>query len=119
MFRNRLGFAAVAFVSALTALSAPANAQGLDTLQGKFAFNWRSNPDREKCVKIDEKLLTAFKSAKYKCDLKEISNTSSGEKARVCTAAKDGKETKDGKEYLIFETFRSCEKERKDQASNE
>ena len=103
----------------LLALSAPANAQSLDILQGKFAFNWRSEPDREKCVKVEGKLFDSLKSANYKCDLKVISNTSSGEKARVCTAAKNGKETKDGKEYLIFETFRSCEKERKDQASNE
>lgn len=103
----------------LLALSTPASAQDLGVLQGKYGFNWRSNPDREKCVKVDGKLFDDLKSAKYKCDLKEISNTSSGEKARVCTAAKNGKATKDGKEYLIFATFRSCEKERKDQASNE
>ncbi len=115
MPNNRYSFAALVLVS----LCAPAHADSLDILQGKFAFNWRSEPDREKCVKVEGALLASFKSAKYKCDLKVISNTSSGEKARTCTAAKDGKETKDGKEYLIFDTKRSCEKERKDQASNE
>lgn len=115
MLKTRSAFAALA----LLALSVPASAQDLSILQGKYGFNWRSNPDREKCVKIDGKLFESLQSANYKCELKEISNTSSGEKARVCTAAKNGKETKDGKEYLIFATFRSCEKERKDQASNE
>lgn len=99
---------------ALLAISVPASAQDLGILQGKYGFNWRSNPDREKCVKIDGKLFDELKSSKYKCDLKEISNTSSGEKARVCSQGE-----KTGKEYLIFATFRSCEKERKDQASNE
>lgn len=110
MLTTRSAFTALA----LLALTAPASAQELDILQGKYAFNWRSNPDREKCVKIDGKLFDELKSSKYKCDLKEISNTSSGEKARVCSQGE-----KTGKEYLIFATFRSCEKERKDQASNE
>jgi hypothetical protein len=119
MLTTRFAFAAFLAALALLALAAPASAQSLDILQGKYGFNWRSNPDRAKCEKIDGKLFDEFKSAKYKCELKEISNTASGEKARVCTAAKNGKATKDGKEYLIFATFRSCEKERKDQASNE
>ena len=115
MLKIRCGVAALL----LFTVPAPASAQSLDILQGKFAFNWRSEPDREKCVKVEGALLASFKSPKYKCDLKVISNTSSGERARVCTAAKNGKETKDGKEYLIFDTKRSCDKERKDQASNE
>lgn len=110
MLKTRSALAALV----LLALSAPASAQDIGILQGKYGFNWRSNPDRAKCVKIDGKLFDEFKSAKYKCDLKEISNTSSGEKARVCSQGE-----KTGKEYLIFATFRSCEKERKDQASNE
>jgi len=97
----------------LLALSVPASAQDLGVLQGTYGFNWRSNPERAKCEKIDGKLFDEFKSAKYKCDLKEISNTASGEKARVCSQGENK-----GKEYLIFATFRSCEKERKTQASN-
>lgn len=97
----------------LLALSVPASAQDLGVLQGKYGFNWRSNPDKAKCVKIDGKLFDEFKSPAYKCDLKEIENTASGEKARVCSQGENK-----GKEYLIFATFRSCEKERKTQASN-
>ena len=93
--------------------SAPANAGTLDVLQGKFGFNWNANPAREKCVKIDGPLLATFET-KYKCDLEAKSNTSSGASARTCAETK-----KDGKEYLIFDTFRACDGERKDQASNE
>lgn len=114
MLTTRFAFAAFLAALALLALAAPASAQGLDILQGKYGFNWRSNPDRAKCVKIDGKLFDELKSPKYKCDLKEISNTASGEKGRVCSQGENK-----GKEYLIFATLRSCEKERKTQASNE
>lgn len=109
MLTIRCGAAALMII----ALSAPASAQSLDILQGKFAFNWRSKPAREKCVKVEGPLLSAFKSAKYKCDLKFVDNTASGEKARICTQGERGKE------YMIFETRRSCENERTTQASNE
>src|SRR5262245_39930051 len=109
MTSNRSGLA----VLILCLASAPAAAQGLDVLQGKFAFNWHAEPAREKCVSVAGPLLADFKSAKYRCDLKVISNTASGEKARTCTAVKGGKE------YLIFDTRRACEEERKTQASNE
>jgi hypothetical protein len=33
-------------------LATPAYAQTPDALQGKFAFNWYNNPDREKCVRV-------------------------------------------------------------------
>ncbi len=117
MSGNRCGLVALTLwlvlCLVLSFASAPADAQSLDVLQGKFAFNWHSNPDREKCIKVAGPLLAAFKSARYRCDLTVITNTSSGERARKCT------ERNDGKEYLIFDTMRACENERKDQASNE
>ena len=94
-------------------LAAPANAQTIDDLKGKFGFNWATNPSREKCVKVEGKLLADFKSANYKCDLTVITNTASGAPARVCTLVKGKK-----KEYLIFDTQRACNEERKTQASN-
>ena len=108
MSGNRVGLAIL--IAVLT--STPAAAKGLDVLRGKFAFNWRSEPSREKCVKVTDALLAAFKSNKYRCALKPITNTSTGASARTCTQPK-------GKEYLIFDTLLACENERKDQASNE
>lgn len=98
----------------LLLLSSPAGAESLDVLRGKFAFNWRSEPSREKCIKVAGQLLADFTSKGYRCDLKVITNTSSGAPARTCTQVRGGR-----KQYLIFETFRACDGERKDQASNE
>lgn len=97
----------------LLVAGAPAFAGGVDALQGKFAFNWHAATDSQKCVTVAGPLLTEFKSAKYRCDLNVKSNTSSGAAARTCTAVKGDKE------YLIFDTLRACEEERKSQASNE
>jgi hypothetical protein len=97
----------------LLLLSAPAHAQTLDALEGKFAFNWHTNPDREKCVRVTGPLLAGFKSKTYRCDPNARTNTSSGAKVRTCTA------TKGRKEYLIFDSMRACEDERKDQAAAE
>ncbi len=107
----RFGLVAVASCLPL----APAAAQTPDALQGKFAFNWHSNPSRQKCVKVEGQLLADFKSAKFRCEMKPISNTASGETARVCTEVKAGNRQK---EYLIFDALRACESERKTQASN-
>ena len=109
MPRKRCGFAVVILFLA----SAPANAESLDVLQGKFAFNWRAEPSREKCIKVEGPLLAGFKSTRYRCDLTVKSNTSSGANVRTCT------EVKDRKEYLIFDTRRACDDERKTQAANE
>ena len=106
---NRCGFALL--VSLL--LSAPTNADTLGVLPGQFAFNWHAEPSREKCVKVAERLLADFKSTKYRCDLNAKSNTSSGASVRMCA------EVKGRNEYLIFDTLRACEEERKTQASNE
>lgn len=104
---------AIGFAILITLLTvAPAAAKDLDVLKGKFAFNWRSEPSREKCVKVTGALMAAFRSGKYRCDLKQVTNTSTGAPARICTQTK-------GKEYLIFDTLRACDNERKDQASNE
>ena len=110
MPRTRHGFA----VLILLLLSSPAGAESLDVLQGKFAFNWRSEPSREKCIKVAGQLLADFTSKAYRCDLKVITNTSTGAPARTCTQLKGGR-----KQYLVFETLRACDNERKDQASNE
>ena len=91
----------------------PAAAQSPDPLAGKFAFNWHSEPSREKCVRVAGPLLADFKSKKYQCDLKPRTNSSSGATIRTCT------QIKGRKEYLIFDTHRACDNERKEQASNE
>ena len=83
-----------------------------DALKGKATFDWHSYPERQKCRAIEGQLLADLKSAKFKCDLKPISNTASGAKAFVCT------EQKGKREYLVFATMKACEGERKTQASN-
>jgi hypothetical protein len=101
-------------VAALLLLAcAPAKAAGPEILDGKFAFDWHTNPARQKCVKVAGPLLASFTSSGYRCDLVAKSNTSSGGSARTCT------EVKGKKEYLVFDTQRACEEERKTQASNE
>jgi hypothetical protein len=92
-------------------MSGAASAQ--QSLEGKFAFNWRADPSREKCVGVAGALLADFKSPAYKCDLKARTNSASGGAFRTCTAA-----AKNGKEYLIFDTRRACEDERKTQQAN-
>ena len=93
--------------------SAPAAAQNLDILQGKFAFNWHSDPGKQKCARVAGPLLADFKSAKYRCNLTAKTNTSSGAPARMCT------EVKGRKEYIVFDTMKACEEERKTQADAE
>lgn len=106
---NRRGLA-VLFV---LLLASPAAAQTPDALQGKFAFNWHSDPDRQKCVRVGGKLLADLKSKLYRCDLKAKTNTSSGASVRTCTQV-NGR-----REYLVFDTMRACENERKEQAAAE
>lgn len=99
-------------VLTLLLVSAPAVADTPEILKGKFTFNWHSEPGRQKCLKVDGPVLASFKSSKYRCDLNAKSNTASGASARTCT------EVKGSKEYLIFDTMRACETERKTQDSN-
>jgi hypothetical protein len=95
------------------ALAAPARSDGLEALKGKFAFDWHSDPAKAKCVKVDDALLSDFKSSKYKCDLKPKSDTSAGVATQTCT------QVKGGKEYLIFARQKDCDDERETQAANE
>lgn len=99
----------LAAVSVLTTVAA--RADQLDSLAGRYAFNWHADPAKTKCAAIDQKLLSAFKSGKYKCDLKERTNTNTGKAMVSCEGQ--------SKEYLIFKTKAYCEDEREAQASNE
>lgn len=96
------------------ALVAPvAQAADIAQLKGKFAFNWHAMPSRVKCAKVDGKLFAEITSKSFTCEMKPVTNTASGAPARVCTGKKPGTE------YLIFDTLKACETERKTQASNE
>jgi len=92
----------------------PAHAQPVDSLKGKFAFNGLNKPDREKCIKIDDRLLADFKSSKYRCDLAPTTKTESGLIPQICTERQGTKK----KEYLIFESYGACDAERRGQAAN-
>ncbi len=83
-------------------------------LNGKFAFDWHRDPERQKCRKVDARLLADFESPRYRCDLTPKTNTGAGSVVRMCTR----KGARGGGEYLIFDTFRACEDERKEQVSN-
>jgi hypothetical protein len=100
-------------VALLVAAAPPADAADVDQLKGKFAFNWHAMPSRVKCAKVDGKLFAEIASKSFTCEMKPITNTASGKPARVCTSSKGDKE------YLIFDTLKACEEERKTQASNE
>lgn len=89
-----------------------ADAQSVADLKGMFAFNWLKNPGRQTCVVVDGKLLAEFQSSRYRCDLSVRTNTSTGASVRTCTRVRKGAE------YLIFDTRKDCEEERKTQASN-
>jgi hypothetical protein len=84
----------------------------LDTLIGRYTFNWKTAPIPKKCLKIENKLLSEFRSKAYACDLKEKSDSASGEVFVQCTK-KD-----DTAQYMIFKKAESCEKERQTQESN-
>jgi len=94
---------------ALGLLPAAAGAQGdpLDSLIGRYAFNWLGDLEKQKCASVDQKLLNLFKSSAYKCDLKEVRNEAGATSVR-CKGQ--------SKEYLIFKTKASCEGERKTQS---
>ena len=83
-----------------------------DPLAGRYTFNWKTAPIPKKCLRIDQKLLSEFRSKAYACDLTEKSKSASGEVFVQCTK-KD-----DTAQYMIFKTAGSCEKERRPQESN-
>ena len=109
--RLTLTIARVAIVLCFGAAAAPAQADDIDSLKGQFTFNWFTEPASTKCAAVGDDLLAQFKSDAFKCDLTVITNTASGEPARVCTKGSDA-------EYMIFATEKSCESEREAQASN-
>ena len=95
------------------AVTVPASAADtIDSLTGKFAFNWFTEPANTKCAAVSADLLAQFKSDAFTCDLNVVTNTASGEGARTCSK-KDGEA-----EYLVFDSEKSCEEERKAQESN-
>jgi hypothetical protein len=87
-------------------------AADIDSLSGKFAFDWFAGPETSTCVAVDGQLLSSFKSTQFSCNLDVITNTSSGAPAQVCTKVGGGGE------YLIFNTRAQCDEERETQASN-
>jgi hypothetical protein len=96
---------------AILTTTAPVRADQLDSLAGRYAFDWRTEPAKTKCKVVDQKLLETFKSPAYACDLKEKHNSATGQPCVTCT----GK----SKEFLIFKTKALCEGEREAQAANE
>lgn len=109
---QRTAFKIVIVTALICATSTAMAADTIDSLKGQFTFNWFSAPDKTTCKTVDDKLLGSFKSDTYECDLTVITNTASGEPARVCKQ-KDG-----DAEYLIFASEKSCELERETQVSN-
>ena len=103
-------FLAALAVGALVAPSAMASE--LDTLKGRYGFDWLVDLEKSKCAKIDDKLIKTFSSPSYACDLAPDSSTASSGVAVKCTR-KDGHA-----EYLIFQTLAACKKEHENQASN-
>jgi hypothetical protein len=94
-------------------LAAPSlEAAELDALAGRYTFNWKAAPLAKKCLKIDSKLLSAFSSKAYACDLTEKSESASGERFVQCT------KTDGTGQYMIFKKAESCEKERQTQEAN-
>jgi hypothetical protein len=93
-------------------IAASASAAELDKLEGRYGFNWFSDPDKAVCARIDDKLIRTFGSPSYTCDLTPNTSTASFAPAVHCRR-KDGRA-----EYLIFATRAACEKERETQVSN-
>jgi hypothetical protein len=100
----------------LMALGAPAFAEpsekdSMDSLKGRFGFNWLNPPQKEKCVRIDDKLLKEFQK-NYQCESQENSDSASGKPNVRCTR-KD-----EARQYLVFKTKALCEEERETQMAN-
>ena len=104
--------ASVGALLAALSCASMADAQTVADLKGMYAFNWLKNPGRQTCVVVDGKLLADLRSPQYRCDLAPKTNTSAGHRVRTCTRV-GGRV-----EYLIFDTRKQCEEERKTQASN-
>lgn len=81
-----------------------------DTLKDRYGFNMLSSPSKEKCVRVDAKLLKELKK-NYECAA-ENTDSASGAPAVVCTR-KDEK-----KSYAFFKTRAQCNEDRETQAAN-
>lgn len=87
-------------------------AEPADVLKGMAAFNWLSDPAKQKCTAVSDKLLMEFKSSKFRCNLKAKYDPHSKGNYRVCTSVPRKSE------YLIYDSMRACESERQSQADN-
>jgi hypothetical protein len=108
---GKAGVAAAIIMLASPALP-PAKADALDSLRGKFAFDWRKDLNTVACAPIDPSLLKALKSPRFVCNIKARTNSASGVPVMSC-ASKDDKV-----EYLIFSTAALCDKELAAQRDN-
>lgn len=100
------------FLVSLACATGSAHAADIDSLRGRYAFDWHIAPDKTRCAGVDDRLLALFKSNAFACNMKTVTNTASGQPAVVCTK-KSG-----GAEYLIFSSKKSCDLERQTQISN-
>ncbi len=106
MFRLPMLVVMIAFGAAS---GGAASADGIDDLEGNYAFDWFQDPANTKCVEVDAGLLATFKSADFTCDLTDHP-TSGDYTAKMCSKA-GGKS-----EYLIFDTRAHCDEERETQS---
>jgi hypothetical protein len=109
--KTRPGIVLLMMAFGCTAFAGPAQTASLASLKGRFGFNWYNSASKEKCVRVDDKLLKDFQK-NYQCDLEEKSNSASGKPQVACTR-KDN-----SKQYVIFKTKALCEEERETQMAN-
>ena len=109
--KTRPGIVLIVMAIGCTAFAGAPEATSLAPLKGRFGFNWYSPPNKQKCVRIDDKLLKEFQKS-YQCDLEENSNSASGKPQVACTHQDNSKQ------YVIFKTKALCEEERETQMAN-
>lgn len=82
----------------------------LDALKDRYGFNLLRSPSKEKCIRVDARLLKDLQK-NYQCEA-ESTQSASGKPAVMCTR-KDEK-----KKYAILKTRALCDEERETQAAN-
>lgn len=82
----------------------------IEELKDRYGFNVLRSPSREKCVRVDARLLKDLRK-NYQCEA-ESTQSASGQPAVMCTR-KDEK-----KKYAILRTRALCDEERETQAAN-
>ncbi len=95
---------------ALAQEPAPAPAPALESLKGPYAFDKLSTPGKQKCVRVDAKLLKELEK-RYQCAA-ETTQSASGKPSVLCTREDEKKQ------YAILETKALCDEERQTQAAN-